>query len=75
MDTDGSDGGTDLAGGLVDGGTMDLARTRGINIESGIASQRSTDLCRALDAAVITGHTGTNVNDLFVLVAESGERA
>jgi glycerate-2-kinase len=25
-----------------------------------------------LDAAVRTGHTGTNVNDLFVLIAESG---
>jgi glycerate-2-kinase len=74
MDTDGSDGGTDLAGGLVDGFTLDLAEKRGVNIESGLALQRSTEVCRALDAAVMTGHTGTNVNDLFVLVAESGEQ-
>ncbi len=72
IDTDGSDGGTDLAGGLVDGATMDLAESLGVDVESQLTEQRSSDVCQALNAAVRTGHTGTNVNDLFVLVAEPG---
>ena len=72
IDTDGSDGGTELAGALVDGATVDLAETRGVDIVSSLAEQRSSEACRTLNAAVRTGHTGTNVNDLFVLVAESG---
>ncbi|MEO8330316.1 MAG: DUF4147 domain-containing protein, partial [Candidatus Nanopelagicales bacterium] len=72
IDTDGSDGGTELAGALVDGATADLAESRSVDISSLLAEQRSSDACRALDAGVRTGHTGTNVNDLFVLVAETG---
>jgi glycerate 2-kinase len=72
IDTDGSDGGTEFAGALVDGATADLAESRGVDIGSSLAEQRSSEACKALDAAVRTGHTGTNVNDLFVLVAESG---
>lgn len=72
IDTDGSDGGTDLAGALIDGTTLDLADARGIDVMAALVEQRSTDACLALDAAVRTGHTGTNVNDLFVLVAEPG---
>jgi glycerate-2-kinase len=72
IDTDGSDGGTELAGALIDGATVDLAESRGVDIGSSIDEQRSSNACRALNAAVRTGHTGTNVNDLFVLVAESG---
>lgn len=72
IDTDGSDGGTELAGGLVDGVTVQRAQERGVDIESGLAGRRSSEICRLLDAGVNTGHTGTNVNDLFVLVGERG---
>ena len=69
VDTDGSDGGTVYAGALVDGETAQLASERGVDLAQARAQQRSTEVCEQLDLAVKTGHTGTNVNDLFVLVA------
>ena len=72
IDTDGSDGGTEFAGALVDGWTSDLAIERGVDVPSALAQRRSSGACEALDATIRTGHTGTNVNDLFVLVGEEG---
>ena len=72
IDTDGSDGGTELAGALIDGHTMSLADARGVDVVGLLANRRSSEACRELDVAVQTGHTGTNVNDLFVLIAETG---
>lgn len=69
VDTDGSDGGTVYAGALVDGETAQLARKCGVDLAQARADQRSTAVCEQLDLAVRTGHTGTNVNDLFVLLA------
>ncbi len=72
VDTDGSDGGTELAGGLVDGDTETRARREGLDLDEVLRSQRSSAACQQLGSAVRTGHTGTNVNDLFVLAAVSG---
>ena len=72
VDTDGSDGGTELAGGLVDGDTETRARREGVDLDEVLRSQRSSAACQQLGSAVRTGHTGTNVNDLFVLAAVSG---
>ena len=72
IDTDGSDGGTEFAGALVDGRTFDLAIERGVDVPRALAQRRSSGACVALDTTIRTGHTGTNVNDLFVLVGEEG---
>jgi len=69
VDTDGSDGGTPYAGALVDGETARTARQRGVDLPQARSLQRSTAVCEELGLAVRTGHTGTNVNDLFVLLA------
>jgi len=64
IDTDGVDGNSDAAGALVDGGTVqDPARAR-----EALAAHASGPYLAARDAAVRTGPTGTNVNDLRVLV-------
>ena len=67
LDTDGSDGGTPVAGAIVDGDTARRARASGIDLEAAIASHRSGEAIAALSGQVITGPTQTNVNDLFVL--------
>ena len=73
IDTDGSDGGTEFAGALVDGGTVSLAAERSVDIAAMLEARESSRACEALDVAVRTGHTGTNVNDLFVLVGQAGD--
>lgn len=62
--SDGTDGPTDAAGGIVDGGTAGLLRGRGIDIERVLADNDSYTALSAADSLVVTGPTGTNVNDL-----------
>ena len=62
--SDGTDGPTDAAGGIVDGGTAELLKGRGIDIEKVLADNDSYAALSAADALVVTGPTGTNVNDL-----------
>jgi len=66
IDTDGTDGPTDLAGALVDASTISRAREAGTDVATALAQHNVSPLLRRLSDAVITGHTGTNVNDLKV---------
>ncbi len=67
MDTDGSDGGTDAAGAVVDGRTSDRATELGIDLRRALLSHSSNEPLGSLDDLILTGPTGTNVNDLFVV--------
>jgi glycerate 2-kinase len=71
IDTDGTDGPTDIAGALVDGSTVDRAKERGFNVLDSIRDLDVSDLLTSIGDAVITGHTGTNVNDLKFILAQS----
>lgn len=66
-DTDGRDGtavdGTDHAGALITPETLSRARHLGLDPQRILATQDSGHLFKALDQAVVTGPTGTNVND------------
>lgn len=66
--SDGTDGPTDAAGGIVDGGTADLLRGRGIDVERALADNDSYTALSAADSLVVTGPTGTNVNDLALVL-------
>jgi glycerate 2-kinase len=74
IDTDGSDGGTDAAGGIVDGASIARAADAGVDLRAGLAAHRSRDALERLEDLVFTGPTGTNVNDMFVLAIGSGEQ-
>jgi glycerate 2-kinase len=74
IDTDGSDGGTDAAGGIVDGASIARAADAGADLRADLAAHRSRDSLERLGDLVFTGPTGTNVNDMFVLAVGSGQR-
>lgn len=63
--SDGTDGPTDAAGGFVDGCT---AARLGDMLEECLANNDSYHALKAVDGLIITGPTGTNVNDAAVLL-------
>ncbi len=66
MGTDGTDGPTGDAGGLVDGGTLERAEIRGYQAEAALAAADAGSLLEASGDLVCTGPTGTNVMDLVL---------
>ena len=71
-DTDGNDGPTDAAGGLVSGATANAIRGGGVDPEEALANNDAYRALEAGGALLVTGPTGTNVNDLRVALV-SGE--
>jgi glycerate 2-kinase len=67
IDTDGMDGGTDLAGALVDGSTVERATAAGVDLRLALLQHRSSEALTLLGDTIVTGHTGSNVNDLFAI--------
>ena len=68
IDTDGTDGPTDIAGGIVDGYTKEEMVRCGISF-SDIFSKHGTSFALSkLNDAIYTGNTGTNVMNLRVVV-------
>lgn len=66
--SDGTDGPTDAAGGWVDGHTVDALQEKGIDLFGVLENNDSYNALKAVDCLIITGATGTNVNDLTVLL-------
>jgi hydroxypyruvate reductase len=65
-DTDGHDGSTGAAGGIVDGETAQEIRDGGVDPEEALSDNDSYPALRAGGALLVTGPTGTNVNDVRV---------
>ena len=72
VDTDGTDGPTDAAGGLVSGETAGEIRKGGVEPGGALAENDAYNALKAADALVLTGPTGTNVNDLRVALIREG---
>lgn len=68
LSTDGIDGPTDAAGAIVDGKTLVRAADAGIVAEHFLADNDSYHFLQKLDDLIFTGQTGTNVNDVSVIV-------
>ena len=64
--SDGTDGPTDAAGGYVDGDTMASLERAGLNIHDVLRNNDAYHALKAVDGLIITGPTGTNVNDVAV---------
>ena len=74
VDTDGNDGSTDAAGGLVSGMTARKIHDSGTDPAHSLADNDAYPALEAADALILTGPTGTNVNDLRVALVEGGPK-
>lgn len=68
--TDGRDGPTDAAGGIVNNQTLHKIRTAGIDPEAALLNNDSYTALLAANALVMIGATGTNVADLQILLLQ-----
>ena len=66
--SDCTDGPTDAAGGYVDGTTREKLLELGIRIPQVLQNNDAYHALQKVDGLIITGPTGTNVNDLAVLL-------
>jgi glycerate 2-kinase len=71
IDTDGADGPTHMTGGMVDGSTLKTSKSLGMDLPKAIHKHNATPILEQLCDAIFTGQTGTNINDLKLLLVSS----
>ncbi len=67
IDTEGTDGTTPYAGGLVDGQTMERLSAAGQNVYDALRCHSTGNALQAIGDNIFTGNTGTNICDFNVL--------
>lgn len=68
--SDGTDGPTDAAGGYADGDTVASLWEKGFSVYQTLADNDAYHALKAVDGLIITGPTGTNVNDVTVALID-----
>ncbi|MDO4845467.1 MAG: DUF4147 domain-containing protein [Oscillospiraceae bacterium] len=68
LGSDGTDGPTDAAGGITDGTTCRVLKDMGIIISDVLQDNDAYNALAKCDGLIMTGPTGTNVNDISVLL-------
>ncbi|MDR1952514.1 MAG: glycerate kinase [Elusimicrobiota bacterium] len=68
LGSDGTDGPTDAAGGIVDGMTAEKLRQKKIKISEVLDDNDSYTALKKINSLIVTGPTGTNVNDISVIL-------
>lgn len=66
--SDGIDGVSEAAGGIVSCSARQEAVEKGVDLETALERNDSYTALRKLGRAIVTGYTGTNVNDFVVLL-------
>lgn len=66
--SDGTDGTTDAAGGYADGETAARLKAQGLEIYDVLSRNDTYNALKAAGGLIITGGTGTNVNDVAVVL-------
>lgn len=69
--TDGIDGVTNAAGGIVDNGTLSRMKNVGLNPEQFLENNDSFHALQSANDLLITGATGTNVADVQILLIQT----
>ena len=68
--SDGTDGPTDAAGGYVDTDTLVELEDKNIDIHKALANNDSYNALKTVGGLIVTGPTGTNVNDVAVVLID-----
>lgn len=68
--SDGTDGPTDAAGGYADGRTVESMRKAGVCPADALRNNDSYHALKAVNGLIVTGATGTNVNDVCAVLIE-----
>ena len=68
LGTDGTDGPTNAAGAIATGETIGRAQAIGVEAQAYLRDNDAYHFFQALDDLIITGPTGTNVNDLLLIL-------
>ena len=66
--SDGTDGPTDAAGGIADGETFAEIERNGLDPYAELENNNSYYALKSASALIVTGPTGTNVNDLSLIL-------
>lgn len=66
LGSDGTDGPTDAAGGYVDGDSLSALKNLGLELHKVLHDNDAYHALKAIGGLIITGPTGTNVNDVSV---------
>ena len=68
--SDGTDGPTDAAGGYIDGDSLALLSAKGLDVQAVLADNDAYHALKDIGGLIMTGPTGTNVNDAAVALVE-----
>ena len=68
LGSDGTDGPTDAAGGMVDGTTKGRLEALGLTVHQVLTENDAYPALQQVDGLIMTGPTGTNVNDVAVVL-------
>jgi hydroxypyruvate reductase/glycerate 2-kinase len=66
--TDGIDGNSDSAGGIISPNSTSFVSQASLDIDSYLSENNSNVLLRNLNSVIHTGYTGTNFNDIYLIV-------
>lgn len=69
--SDGTDGPTDAAGGYTDGGSLDALKESGLDLYEVLADNDAYHALKSIGGLIVTGATGTNVNDVAVALLKT----
>ena len=72
--SDGTDGPTDAAGGYADGDTWETLAAVGCDAAAMLNNNDAYHALKAADGLIVTGATGTNVNDVSVVLIRPDDR-
>jgi glycerate 2-kinase len=67
MGTDGIDGNTDAAGGLLTPKTISIINEKKLELKRYLNNHDSYNALKKVNSLIITGRTGTNVNDIAII--------